>query len=169
VLGLALATGISWAGVRLVADEVAPVGSGPLSQAEVERLIHASGSSPVSPGAPVPSASAPPASSVSAPSVSAPSVSAPSAPPAAPASASAPTQTTVVARGGTVVVQCQGSVITARYSPAPGYSGRQETHADQGKIEVDFRSSTQRSKVEGSCREGRPVTTVEESDRAEDD
>ncbi|HEX2809720.1 MAG TPA: hypothetical protein VHN80_26445, partial [Kineosporiaceae bacterium] len=54
-LALGLATAVSWAGVNLVGSEVSPSGSTPLSQAEVERRIHAaapsaqSASSSVSP------------------------------------------------------------------------------------------------------------------------
>jgi hypothetical protein len=143
VLGLGLATAISWTAVGRVGDEVASTGSGLLTQAEVERRIHtideASAPSPVAPE--------------------------PASRPTRPVASS---QTSVVARGGSVVFRCRGSSITANYSPAPGYSGQQATDLDGEYIEVGFRNRTRRSTVEGYCEGGIPVTDVDESEDSGD-
>jgi hypothetical protein len=145
LLGVCLATAVSWTGVRLVGDEVAPTDAGSLSQAEVERRIHASPAYPPVTLSPVT------LSPVTTP------------PPAVTA------QKSVASRGGTVVFRCDGSAITARFAPASGYAGRQAAGSDEAKIEVVFEGEARRSAVDGSCRQGTIVTTVRESDGGEED
>ena len=177
LLGVCLATAVSWAGVRLVGDEVAPTGAGSLSQAEVERRIHDTGAAaatspgPSPGGLSTPPAEASPASSPVS-SLAASLAASPAASPiASSASASVPRLATsrksVASTGGTVVIECAGLTITARFSPASGFAGEQES-AGASRVEVTFRSATHRSKVEGTCREGMIATTVEESGDGED-
>jgi len=142
-LALGAATGVSWAAVGLVGDEVSPPGSAPLSQAEVERRIHA-GSSASSPGAGVRS----------------------SAPRAA---AGTPVQRPVVVQGGTAVLTCTGDRITARTSPRSGYTVTEDPGSDGRTLTISFADGSHRSRVEGSCRSGAPVASVHESDHEEDD
>jgi len=144
-LALALATGVSWAAVSLVGDEVSPPGSAPLSQAEVERRIHA--------GAGTPSASAGSAISSSTPA----------------AQAGTPVQRPVVVQGGTVVLTCTGGRITARTSPRSGYTVTETPGSGGHDLTISFEGGSHRSRVEGSCPSGVPVATVHESDHEQDD
>ena len=144
-LTLALATGVSWAAVSLVGDEVSPPGSAPLSQAEVERRIHAGvGTSSVSPGSGVSSST--PAGR-----------------------AGTPVQRPVVARGGTVVLTCTGDRITARTSPRSGYAVTETPGSDGHDLAISFEGGSHRSRVEGSCPSGVPTATLHESDHEQDD
>jgi hypothetical protein len=144
-LALGVATAVSWAGVSLVGNEVSPPGSAPLSQAEVERRIHAGSSAgPASPGAGV-TASTP--------------VTA----------AGTPVQRSVVVQGGTVVLTCTGDRITARTSPRSGYTVTEDPGSDDRELTISFEGGSHRSRVEGSCRAGAPAASVHESDHEEDD
>jgi len=143
-LTLALATGVSWAAVSLVGDEVSPPGSAPLSQAEVERRIHAVTSTPsASTGAGVSSST--------------------------PVAAGTPVQRPVVVQGGTVVLTCTGDRITARTSPRSGFTVRETPGSDGHDLTISFEGGSHRSRVEGSCRSGVPAATVHESDHEQDD
>ena len=144
-LALGLATGVSWAAVSLVGSEVSPPGSAPLSQAEVERRIHA--------GAGVGSAS--------------PRVGATSSPRAA--AAGTPVQRPVVVQGGTVVLTCTGDRITARTSPRSGYTVTETPGSGGHDLTISFEGGSHRSRVEGSCPAGVPAATVHESDHEQDD
>jgi hypothetical protein len=144
VVGLGLATAISWTAVGRVGDEVASAGSGLLTQAEVERRIHS-------------------VDNTSAPSRD---TSEPSSSPAGPG---APTRRSVVSRGGSAIFLCSGASVTVEYSPAPGYSGQRATDLDGEYIEVSFRNRARRSTVEGYCEGGVPVTDVDESEDSQDD
>ena len=144
-LALALATGVSWAAVSLVGDEVSPPGSAPLSQAEVERRIHAVTSTPsASTGAGV-------SSSTRA------------------AHADTPVQRPVVVQGGTIVLTCTGDRITARTSPRSGYTVTETPGSDGHDLTISFEGGSHRSRVEGSCASGVPAATVHESDHEQDD
>jgi len=144
-LALALATGVSWAAVSLVGDEVSPPGSAPLSQAEVERRIHA--------GASTPSASARSALSSSTRA----------------AHADTPVQRPVVVQGGTIVLTCTGDRITARTSPRSGYTVTETPGSGGHDLTISFEGGSHRSRVEGSCASGVPAATVHESDHEQDD
>jgi hypothetical protein len=144
-LALGAATGVSWAAVSLVGNEVSPPGSAPLSQAEVERRIHAgAGVSPASPSAGVAS-------------------SAPSA------ATGTPVQRPVVVQGGTVVLTCTGNRITARTSPRSGYTVTEDPGSDGSELTISFEGDSHRSRVEGSCPSGTPAATVHESELEQDD
>jgi len=144
-LTLGLATGVSWAAVGLVGDEVSPPGSAPLSQAEVERRIHAgTAAAPVPPGSGV-RASTPAAQ------------------------AGTPVQRPVVVQGGTVVLTCTGDRITARTSPRSGYAVTETPGSDGHDLTISFEGGSHRSRVEGSCASGVPAATVHESDHEQDD
>jgi hypothetical protein len=148
-LALGLATAVSWAGVNLVGSEVSPSGSTPLSQAEVERRIHAA----------APSAQS--ASSSVSPSPSTVTSSSPAT--------GAPAQQSVVVRGGTVVLVCTGDRVTAKTSPRSGYRVSEDFGSDRAAVEVTFDDGSHRSRVDGSCRSGAPTATVRESDHGQDD
>jgi hypothetical protein len=147
-LALGLATAVSWAGVNLVGSEVSPSGSTPLSQAEVERRIHAA-----APGAPSASRSASPSPS----------------PVTSSSTAGASAQQSVVVQGGTVVLVCTGDRVTAKTSPRSGYTVSEDSGSQGAAVEVTFDNGSHRSKVDGSCRSGAPTATVRESDHGQDD
>jgi hypothetical protein len=141
-LAMGVATAVSWAAVSLVGDEVSPSGVKPLSQAEVERRIHAGrASSSVPPGA---------GTSTGIGST-------------APAPGGTTVQRSVVAQGGTVVLACTGQQITARTSPRSGYTVTEDSGSEATEVKIIFVGGSHRSQVEGVCRSGAPVADVHES------
>jgi hypothetical protein len=156
---LGVATAVGWAGVSLVGDEVAPSGSTPLSQAEVERRIHAASGSA--------SGTVPGTGSVrgSGP-VTSPSGTSTSVGPSVNATA---VQRSVVVEGGTVVLECVGDRIGAKSSPRAGYTVSQELNASGTEVEITFDDGSRRSRVDGACRGGTPTATEHEMDNGQDD
>jgi hypothetical protein len=150
-LALGLATAVSWAGVNLVGAEVSPSGSVPLSQAEVERRIHAA------------------AASAGAPSVSASTTPSPGAVASTPGAAGTPVQQSVVVQGGTVVLVCAGDRVTAKTSPRAGYTVSEDSRVEGAAIQVTFDDGSHRSQVDGRCQSGAPTAKVRESDHNPDD
>jgi hypothetical protein len=131
--------------VSLVGNEVSPPGSAPLSQAEVERRIHA--------GAAAPSTSPRVGATSSGPSTA----------------TGTPVQRSVVVRGGTTVLTCTGDRITARTSPRSGYTVTEDPGPGGSEVTISFEGDSHRSRVEGSCPSGTPAASVHESEHEEDD
>jgi hypothetical protein len=134
-------TAVGWVAVDLVGNEVAPTGPAALSQAEVERRIHAAPS-------PTPSTVT---TSGTATSGTATSGTAPVA------------RRSFTAVGGTVVLTCDGTRPSLRSAPRAGFEVSESPEVHDSKISVSFSDGTRRSRVEANCAGGVPAVQIRET------
>lgn len=137
-LTLAAATTVSWAGVDLVGAEVSPSGPAALSQAEVQRRIHAL----TGPDLPAP-ASASASATATDPSAS--------PAPGTLAAGTTPDRRSIVTRGGTAVLSCAGDRLTVRASPVPGYGLDEDTERAGSRSVIIFSDGRHAWRIEATC------------------
>jgi hypothetical protein len=176
LVGGTVAVAVGFCAVELVGDEVTERSARPLSQGAVEEALAArtvTSTPPTNqprgadieepPPTPIPSLSSAPPEHTASPQPRGTTTPATTTSTTPTSSGPATKLGSYQVAGGQVGVACTGAVITLRYAvPADGY--RSDVHRSPEKVEVEFEGQGGHFHLSVTCRNGEPVSQVEDDD-----